>query len=220
MRKLMSNASFIAAGTLSTCFFCCSFAAAQQVDPGYDLFQTVPGSQFQGAPLAGVPLGTYAFPNPGNPVNPVTFSTYNTDTIVQRLGTATPGSPTIPLQMDALQMETVPATSLGGGPVGNYFITLQSTDGTGPVSTGSMTINWTNPTSGTFTSSLDVFFDVHFGALNGPIVYASDEVLSNTLVASSWSNDPEFWAVLLPNQPVPASSPNTYNVPKRHDRRE
>ena len=160
----------------------------------------------------GVPLGSYAFPNPGNSPNPITLPTYNTDTIVQRLGVATPTNPTVPLQMDALQLESTTPISLGGGPLGFYFVTLQSTDGTGPASTGSMTINWSNNTSGTFSSSLDVFFDVHFGALNGPIVLQSDEVLTNGQVGNpnntnpDWSNLPEMYAVLNPNQPG-----NTYN---------
>jgi hypothetical protein len=86
--------------------------------------------------------------------------------------------------MDALELESATPTTLGGvGPLGFYFITLQSTDNTGPASTGSMTINF-GPN--TFTSSLDVFFDVHFGALNGPIVYASDLVLSSA--STAWGN--------------------------------
>lgn len=86
--------------------------------------------------------------------------------------------------MDALQLESASPTTLGGGPLGDYFITLQSTDGTGPVSTGTLTIL---PSSGAvacagrgqFTSSLDVYFDVHFGSLTGPIVDQSNVSLSN-----------------------------------------
>ena len=54
---------FLAAGSV---LVCCSLASAQQVDPGYDLFQSLPGTQFMGSPFDGVPLGTFAFPNPGN----------------------------------------------------------------------------------------------------------------------------------------------------------
>src|SRR5271155_4446714 len=85
--------------------------------------------------------------------------------------------------MDALQLETAAPTALLGGPVGFYFITLQSSDGTGPASTGAMTINFA---PNTFTSSLDVFFDVHYGALNGPIVYSTDLTLSNG--GAPWGN--------------------------------
>jgi hypothetical protein len=148
----------------------------QQVDPGWDLFDTQAGTTFQGNPFVGDPVGSYNF---GGSIG--TQSVGNTDTIVQRLAAATPGSPTIPLLMDALQLESATPISFGGGPLGFYFITLQSSDGTGPASTGSMTINF-GPN--TFTSSLDVFFDVHYGALNGPIVYANDFVLSNP--GASW----------------------------------
>jgi hypothetical protein len=111
-----------------------------------------------------------------------------TDTIVQRLGTGTPANPTVNVQISALQMESAEPTSLDGGPLGDYFITLQSTDGTGPASTGTTTITWATPTSGTFSSSLDVYFDIHVGSVSGPIVGQSDLTLTDTDV--DWSNLP------------------------------
>ncbi|HMD55258.1 MAG TPA: PEP-CTERM sorting domain-containing protein [Phycisphaerae bacterium] len=183
---------------------CSSFASAQQVNPGYDLFQTLTGTQFMGSPFDGVPLGNYAFPNPGNSPNPITYNTGDADTIVQRMDTATPGSPTVGLQMNALQLVSDTPISFGGGPLGFYYVTLQSSDGTGPVTTGGMTINFNTPTSGTFNSFFDIFFDVHFAALNGPIVYQSDLLLTNS--GAEWSNLPAVGDLLLPN-----ALPNTYN---------
>ena len=183
---------FLAVGSL---LVWCSFASAlivpaQQVDAGYDLFQTDPGTSFQGAPLGGVPVGTYNF---GGAIGVQGVGL--TDTIVQRLADANPTSPTVPLQMDLLQLVSDTPISLGGGPLGFYYVDLQSTDGTGPASTGSITINWNTNTSGTFTSSLDVFFDVHYGALNGPIVAQSDATLSNS--GAAWSDIAPPGAVLI-----------------------
>jgi hypothetical protein len=154
------------------------------VDPGWDLFQTQAGTQFMGVPLTGVPLGTYNF---GGSIGNQNVG--NADTIVQRLNAASSvviGSDTVSLQMNALQMVTAAPVTLGGGPLGLYYFTLQSTDNTGPASTGSMTITFDSPTSGTFTSSLDVFFDIHFGALNGPIVSQGDLTLTNS--GDAWSD--------------------------------
>lgn len=184
MRRL---ALFLAAGGLLAW---CSFASAQQVDAGYDLFQTIPGTSFQGAPFEGVPVGTYNF---GGAIG--VQNTGETDTIVQRLSNVVPTSPTTPITMDLLQLASVTPISLGGGPLGFYYVDLQSMDGTGPASTGSMTLSWATNTSGTFTSSLDVFFDVHYGALNGPIVLASNAELTNG--GAAWSDIAPPGSVLI-----------------------
>jgi len=198
-------ASLISAATVLICCSLTSAIPSGQVDAGYDLFQSQAGTTFMGNPFMGVPLDTYIFPNPGNTPNPITYSTGDADTIVQRLAAATAGSPTVPLVMDALQLESDTPISLGGGPLGFYFITLQSSDGTGPASTGSLTItNFATPTSGTFSSSLDVFFDVHYAAINGPIVAQSNLTLTNS--GANWTNIPLPGDELLPN-----ALPNTYN---------
>jgi hypothetical protein len=183
--------------TVGSVLLCRSFASAQeQVDPGYDLFTTL---QFVDAEIFGadgVSLGHYTFVLT---LPPTTFyyNTGNTDTIVQRLGTATPSSPTVSIQMDALQLVSSTPINYNGGPIDYYFITLQSTDGTGPASTGQETINWNTPTSGTFSSSLDVFFDVHAGALNGPIVNSGDMQLTSTNV--DWTNVPAPGDLTIPS---------------------
>lgn len=160
------------------------------VDAGYDLLTTQSGTQLAGIPLTGVPLGSYNF---GGMIG--TQSTGDADTIVQRLANASLPLPSIPgdapainIQLDALQMVTASPVSFGGGPLGLYYVTLQSTDGTGPVSTGQMTVDFSTPTSGTFNSFFDVFFDIRFGSPNGPIVASSDSVLTNS--GDTWQSTP------------------------------
>ena len=169
--------------------------AQTDVLPGYDLLESQTGTQFMGEPFVGVPIGSYNF---GGSIG--VQNTGPTDTIVQRLqdssvsSTPNTASP-ITIQMDDLQLESATPYSFGGGPVGYYYITLQSQDNTGPISTGSMTISFGSPAGGTFTSALDVFFDVHYAALNGPIVYSSDLTLSNS--GDEWGRVPPPDAVLI-----------------------
>lgn len=106
----------------------------------------------------------------------------STDTIIQRLTAATGPTPQeIAIQMLALQLVSVSPINLGAG-LGLYFITLQSARG-GPASTGKMTINFTPQT---FDSFFDVFFDLRFEDLNGPIVQSTNLQLSSSGVP--WSN--------------------------------
>jgi hypothetical protein len=174
-----------------------AFPALGQTDvlPGYDLLETTAGTNFAGEPFEGVPIGSYNF---GGAIGVQNVG--ETDTIIQRPNTSSiPGnsgdSGAQPLLFDDLQLESATPFSFGGGPVGFYFITLQSQDGTGPASTGSIDINFTSPAGGTFTSSLDVFFDVHYGALNGPIVFNDNLVLSNS--GDTWGRIPPPGAVLI-----------------------
>ena len=138
-----------------------------------------------GVPFTGVSLGTYDFGSSG-----VHF-VGQTDTIVQRLSNVSTPSGTTPLVMDALQLETIAPTSIGGGPVGDYYITLQSVRG-GPASTGSATINFGPDT---FSSSFDIFYDLRFGALNGPIVNTGDLVLTST--GDTWQHS-ALGSILIP----------------------
>lgn len=196
-------ASLAAAGLLVLCLS--APARADTVLAGWDLFQSTVGTEFMGIPFAGVPIGTsFTFPptNPeGNPIVPPNPNLGATDTIIERLSnvTAAPGgSGTTQLAMQDLQLMTtmaVPAGTFGAGtPGGIYYLTLQSMrsaaeGGPGPASTGSMTINFANPTpgppppaqpiGGTFSSSLDVFFDLRLGSLTGPIEASENLVLTN-----------------------------------------
>jgi hypothetical protein len=175
---------------------CASIArAAVRADPvvlaGTDYFQTTAGTTFGGVPFMGVPLGSFNFP-------PV-VSTGNTDTIIQR--TSDVSLPSIgssgvtPLVIRALQLESAVPADFGLG-ADFYFITLQSArPGGGTASTGSMTItlgsmddHLPGTPEGSFSSSLDVFFDVRKGSLSGAIAMSSDLVLTNS--GALWDADP------------------------------
>jgi hypothetical protein len=155
---------------------------------GSDYFTTQPGTTFSGVPFNGVPVG------PGS-----------TDTVVERLqqvdlGTGGPSSGTTPLLMTQLELESAVPANFGLG-VGFYFITLQSARG-GPASNGSMTINLTGGDDhvstgpeGTFSSSLDVFFDVRLGAANGPIALSADLVLTSS--GTQWDANPTATDLLV-----------------------
>ena len=166
-----------------------------EVAAGYDLFQSTAASSFPGlGNLQGVALGTYNF---GGAIG--VQNTGNTDTIIQRLSNAVAspngvgGTASVSLQMVALQLETVAPVDPGTG-LDNYFVTLQSVHG-GPASTGTINITWAGPTNGTFTSSLDVFFDIRKGSLNGAIIMSSDLVLSNS--GDAWTNTAPPGAVTI-----------------------
>ena len=171
-------------------FFTLAFPKPSQagalVVAGFDLFTTRPGTQVNLGmagmqPFRGVPLGTFDFG-----MGPV--AVFNTDTIVRRLGTATPSSPTIGLEMVALQLMSVNQFNLGAGN-GFHFVTLQSARG-GPASTGTMTITF-GPEGiphGTFDSTLNVAFDIRFGSLDGPIVFSNTMILTSHNVP--WSHGP------------------------------
>src|SRR6266545_3412511 len=86
------------------------------VAPGFDLFETLPGTSFLGNPFTGVPLGTFNFGT-----GPV--STGTTDTIVHRLAQASAPSTTIPIEMVALHLMSANPVDLGLG-TDFYFVTL------------------------------------------------------------------------------------------------
>jgi PEP-CTERM motif len=186
--------------TVFTVAFPSTTRADNLVLGGFDLFQTQPGTMVNLAPpgamadnqaFRGVPLGTFNFG-----MGPV--ATFNTDTIVQRLGTATPASPVVQIRMEALQLISVNRFNVGAGN-GFLFITLQSARvGGGQASTGAITINFgpEGVPHGTFNSTLDVFFDVRFGALNGPIVQSGSLTLTSMNVP--WSHFPAPFTVLIP----------------------
>ena len=161
--------------TLALLLFVLSQAASSRasdiINRGSDLLQTDPGSAvFFGQPFEGVPLGTFDF-DAAIGVKDVG----GTDTIIRRAGVAfVPGpgnSATVATVVDAFQLRSVGQVSLLGGPLGVYYVTLQSGRG-GPLSTGTMTINFgpEGDPHGTFSSSFDLFVDVRLGSLDGPIL--------------------------------------------------
>ena len=165
------------------------FLAASTVSQASTTSEVVLGSDYLTSPF-----GASLFPGLGvlNGV-PLGAATGNTDAIVQRQGDAifpgVPGpgntAPAIHIALTALQLETAAPVDFGGNGLDNYFFTLQSARG-GPDSLGSMSITLTslddgtaaNP-EGTFSSFIDVFFDIRKGSLNGAIVVSSDLVLVN-----------------------------------------
>jgi hypothetical protein len=161
------------------------------VEDGWDLYQTAPGTFFNGVPFLGVPLGTFDFG--GGPL-----SVGNTDTIVERMAPANrpggfPASDTVPIELVALHLQSVAPVDFGSG-LGIHFLTLQSERG-GPLSTGSMTINAVDALGGTFDSFFDVFYDIRLGALNGPIVLSDLARITST--GNPWDRTPPPGAVTI-----------------------
>jgi hypothetical protein len=168
------------------------------VAPGYDLFETMSGSNFPGlGDLMGVPLGNFDF---GGAIGNKNLG--NTDTIVQRLDAATvtaPGAipfpvtaPTINLSVVALQLETVNMVNFGGNGLANYFVTLTPT----VASTGTMDITFASAAGGTFASTLDLNLDIHKGSLNGAVVDSLTNVLL-TNTGAGWGRIAPAGAVVI-----------------------
>ena len=171
------------------------FLVASGVSQAAPLLSVVLGSD----DLTSVP-GASSFPGLG-PLNGLPFGppTGNSDTIVQRLQDATFSGPgatgVINISLSVLQLATVAPVNPGPG-LDFYFITLQAARG-GPASLGSMTILLTSIDDGTaanpegsFSSSIDVFYDIRKGSPNGPIISSSDLVLSNSGTPWDASNPP------------------------------
>jgi hypothetical protein len=160
---------------------------AVYIDPGDDLYNDAfvgDGSQFFNVPteFEGVPLNTFDF---GSPIGPQNVG--NTDTIIQRLGNGPWNLPLNdgPIQLDALQLKSVAPAP---GTDEYWYLNLDSSN----PSTGTMTIN----ANGTFSSTLNVYFDVWTGAIgNGTPV--TGEVTLNA--SGNWShNAPPANPLIIP----------------------
>lgn len=156
------------------------------VHSGWDLLATGSGTTVNWVPFQGVPLGTFDF---GGSIGLQNVG--NTDTIIYRPTDTTGsagGTVAFTAYLAALQLRSVSQVSFGGGPLGYYYLTLQSVRG-GPASTdtGLMTFNADPNVGGTFTDTLDVFFDVRFGSLTGPIVLSDACMLNNA--GAAWTHD-------------------------------
>jgi hypothetical protein len=161
------------------------------IHSGWDLLFTEPGTTFAGVGWQGVGLGNFDF---GGSTGVQWVG--GVDTIVHRTTDAHGPSDTVPLTLAALQLETVDPISFGGGPFGDYFLTLQSVRG-GTASGGTMNITFgpEGEPHGTFNSTLDVFFDIRFGSLSGPIVFSSDVLL--TAADVPWGHTAPIDALLI-----------------------
>jgi hypothetical protein len=149
---------------------------------GSDYFQTGPGSFFNFGP----PIGSVNFM--GLPIGPG-----NTDTIVQRQADASIGGPAIPIQIVALSLESTAPVNVGGS-FFDVFVTLNPADLA--LDTGTLSVAGTTA-GGTFSSSLNVFFDAHFQPLGGgtPFDVLSSALLSNT--GAFWSSTPSAGEVIV-----------------------
>lgn len=184
VRAMMMGITLIGLAGLSE-----SRADQTPVHAGYDLFQTDPtrtffdfGSPFDTQNLMGVPLGTFDF---GGSIGVQNVGA--TDTIVQRTQDVTTGGGTTPLQMLALQLESVNAVDASGD---HLFVRLTP----GVASGGTMTIN----DDDTFHSTLDVHFDVLLGtSLASATPIATDQTA--TLGATSiWTHVAPPGALKIP----------------------
>lgn len=166
---------------------------ADVVDLGWDLLTTQSGTQLNGVPFMGSPLGSFDFGG-STGVQP----TGATDTIVYRLSQASvpapPGLDIVPIELVALHLVSVNPTDFGLG-VGTYHITLQSDRG-GPASTGEMDITINGPTGGTFDSFFDVYFDIRLGSELGPIAVSDSLRLVSDDVP--WSPTAPSGALIIP----------------------
>ena len=171
--------------------------------PGWELYTTTSGTSYAGlGDMQGVPLGTYDFG-----VGPDDVNLSNTDTIIQRMATATPDNNVIPIQMVALQLQTTQMVNYNNDGLAFYYITLQPAN----ASTGTDTITFATNTSGTYTSSINIFYDIHMGSLTGPIVESSNVTVTTSGTVPGWSNNAPFFSVLIPGVDQNLNGANNLN---------
>ncbi|MBI5865025.1 MAG: hypothetical protein HZB38_11060 [Planctomycetes bacterium] len=201
--RFQSSGGAAIVGAVLSCAGTAPFARSGPIiDQGWDLLFTRPdGTNFAGSSWQGVPIGDFWFDTDGDDVtDPGEIRDASlADTIVHRTAGAAAPSTVVPLRMEALRLRSVTPIDLGAG-LDFYYVTLQSDRG-GPVSGGSMNIVFgpEGDPHGTFTSAMDVFFDVRSGALNGPIVMSGmDHIISNAGGPAWWRHEAVPGALLLP----------------------
>jgi hypothetical protein len=190
-RQLIKSFSIV--GVLALVFTLASPRVSQAViiPPGCDFLTTQPGASFGGAPFLGVPLGIVNLAALNCGLGLANLGT--TDTIVRHIDPADTLNPTqIPIEMVALHLMSANAFDPDGPgplPTATYFVTLQSERG-GPASTGTMTIN---PT--TFTSTINVCFDLRSSLLTGPLVLSLCDTLRSDTDGNPLTLDPIPWCL-------------------------
>ncbi len=160
------------------------------VSPGWDLFETTPSTVIGGMHWEGVPLGSFDF---GGSIG--VENTGKIDTILERKALAAVlGSPetavAIDIELVALQLKSVDPIDLGAG-LDFHYITL---DPSNPA-TGQMTITFDNPNSGTFDSFIDLDYDIHIGAIDGPVI--SSDTTRLTATGVPWDHTAPPRALLI-----------------------
>ncbi len=147
-----------------------------------------------------------AVPLEGLPLDP--FGLGDTDTIVQRLGTAVlpadGSSDTIPVEIVELSLRSIDPIDVGGS-LWDVYVGVDLS----AASTGTMTITRDDATGGTFTSSIDVLSRISFRPAGG-----GPEVLLPgvpTLTLTSGGATPTPWGYVLPPGVLRAcGGPNFY----------
>jgi hypothetical protein len=174
----------IAVGVLACALVltCGASVRADPIGPGFDLFQTDPGTQvtFPGigvVNLMGVPIGG---------------ALGNTDTIVERLTGINPfpvgGTGMVPIQLFALQLRSTAPVNIGGS-----FFDVFVQGGTlfnQPENIGTLTAVHSVVAGGTFASMLPVIANVTFTNVNNPDI-TFVQLFSDTLAGGGmWSHTP------------------------------
>ena len=159
-------------------------ANAAEVVLGTDYFQTTSGTSFtfggDNVPLIGDPIG------PGH-----------TDTIIRRTQDITIGGSSGPIQLTALSLESAAPISGLGAPI---YVTLDPLHLAND--TGTLTISG-NASGGTFSSTLDVYFDICTAPGSDGVGCAAGATLigeGNVALTSSdtaWSSTPPAAAVIV-----------------------
>lgn len=162
-------------------------ASAISIAAGSDyLFTLSEGTVFQGISFEGAPIGPNApKPAPGQ-----------TDTIIKRLNPLTSSNPngdclavgpqcTTNIELVALSLVSVDPIELSPGQFFDVFATLSP----GTASTGTMTIN---EDTFTFSSTLDVFFDLNAAPVGGGLLtpFQLGNMLTLEVSNAPWSPNP------------------------------
>jgi hypothetical protein len=149
---------------------------------GTDYFQTQPGTFFN----FGGTIGTVNFL--GLPIRPG-----NTDTIVRRMADAPIGGPSIPIQIVALSLKSTAPVNIGGS-FFDVFVTLDPANLQND--TGAMTVTGSLG-GGTFSSTLNVFFDAHFQPLVGNSFFDVFTSISLSNSGAQWVPTPAVGALIV-----------------------
>ena len=183
---------------------------APRIDTGWTLFQSIEGTQVNlpevgFTPFQGVPYGEFDFTTGylgdfGRDIG--VQETSMADCFVKRLMTAYKPDPeagtivTIPIEMVGLQLRSV---SPVGGPFGEQYVyaTLQSARG-GPQTLGVMAIDFEGDDSGTFHTTLQIYYDIRVGSLDAhPYPQSAKAFAGRPESPTSWRKSAPEGALLL-----------------------
>lgn len=152
------------------------------VNAGWDLFVTDPATtSFMGVNWQGVPYTDFDF---GGSIGVQNVGA--ADTIIYRENNVVNGiNNSTAIDMVGWQLRTVNQVNLGAGS-GYYYLTLQSGQSSGGTMSDITFAGNDSLHGGTFDSSLDVFFDLRFGALDATPITSGDCILNSS--GNMWGN--------------------------------